>query len=98
MPKFAGKRVSLALALVAGLLCAARGLGQQKPFTLEQVMSSPFPDGLIAAPEGGKFAWVFNTLGARNIWVAEPAGNSGTYTSRALTSYTEDDGQEIAEL
>jgi dipeptidyl aminopeptidase/acylaminoacyl peptidase len=41
-------------------------------------------------------AWVFYTRGLRNIWVAEPSG--GGYQSRQLTRYTQDDGQEIAEL
>ena len=71
---------------------AARGA-----FTLEQVMSSPFPSELVASPTGGRVAWVFNARGLRNIWVAEPSGGGG-YVSRQLTSYTQDDGQEIAEL
>jgi dipeptidyl aminopeptidase/acylaminoacyl peptidase len=85
-------------ALFAIFLCATGGAAQQKSFTLEQVLSAPFPDDLTAAPAGGKVAWVFNDKGARNVWVAEPSGNSGEYKSRSLTAYREDDGQEIAEL
>jgi dipeptidyl aminopeptidase/acylaminoacyl peptidase len=84
--------------LLAVFLCASWSVAQQKSFTLEQVLSDPFPDDLTAAPAGGKVAWVFNDKGARNLWVAEPAGNSGEYKSRSLTAYKEDDGQEIAEL
>lgn len=73
-------------------------LAQQKSFTLEQVLSAPFPDGLVAAPAGGKVAWVFNVGGARNVWVAEPGGDAGGYKSRALTKYSEDDGQDVGEL
>ena len=57
-------------------------------------MSAPFPSDLVAAPAGGKFAWVFDARGVRNIWVAEPPD----YKARAVTAYTEDDGQEIDEL
>jgi dipeptidyl aminopeptidase/acylaminoacyl peptidase len=57
-------------------------------------MSSPFPSELRAAPQGGGVAWVFNARGARNIWVAEPPA----YKARQITAYTEDDGQDIAEL
>src|SRR5690348_10144591 len=82
----------------AVFLSATGGAAQQKSFTLEQVLSAPFPDDLTAAPAGGKIAWVFNDKGVRNVWVAEPEGSSGEYKSRALTNYAEDDGQEIAEL
>src|SRR5438445_584578 len=40
--------------IFAALLSPVSGMAQQKSFTLEQVMSSPFPDGLIAAPASGK--------------------------------------------
>ncbi len=42
----------------------------QSPFTLEQILSSPFPTSLVAAPNHGKLAWVQNAEGKRNIWVA----------------------------
>jgi len=80
--------------LAAVLAGAARAAAQQEPYTLEQVMSAPFPTELLAAPTGGKVAWVFDARGVRNIWVAEPPD----YQARAVTSYTEDDGREIAEL
>jgi len=82
--------VALALAAFAS---AAQAPG---PFTLEQVMSAPFPSELVAAPAGGKFAWLQITAGVRNIWVAEPA--AGGYTAHRATSYTEDDGVDIGEL
>ena len=89
-----GKRLQAAAFIVFVLVgvTAARG-----SFTLEQVMSSPFPTELVAAPSGSRVAWVFNARGLRNIWVAEPSGGGG-YVSRQLTRYTQDDGQEIAEL
>jgi dipeptidyl aminopeptidase/acylaminoacyl peptidase len=83
--------VALALFIMAGAV-AARG-----SFTLEQVMSAPFPSELVASPTGGRVAWVFDACGLRNIWVAEPSGG-GSYQSRQLTRYTEDDGQDIGEL
>jgi hypothetical protein len=82
------------LALCGLLLAPAALVSQQAGFTLDQVMSAPFPDELIAAPTGGALAWVFNTRGARNIWVAAPPD----YRGKAVTPYGEDDGQEVAEL
>jgi dipeptidyl aminopeptidase/acylaminoacyl peptidase len=67
----------------------ARGNG----FTLEQVLSSPFPSDLIASPLGDKVAWVFDAEGKRNIWVAEAPAFKG----RQLTRYDKDDGQEITQ-
>src|SRR5579872_7055631 len=75
------------------LLCAvasAAGAG----FTLEQVLSAPFPSELVAAPGGGKVAWVLNEHGARNVWVASAPDFKGT----RVTAYTEDDGQDLGQL
>ena len=89
-----GRRLLAAvfMVFVLGGVPAARG-----SFTLEQVLSSAFPTELVASPSGGRVAWVFDARGVRNIWVAEPDGRGG-YQSRQLTRYTQDDGQEIAEL
>lgn len=95
MPSTTIRKAVQAVALL--LLATACAFAAQGPFTLEQVMSSPFPSELVAAPAGARFAWVFNARGARNIWVAEPEAG-GSYRSRQLTNYTEDNGQEIAEL
>lgn len=61
------------------------------PFTLEQVLSSPFPSELTASPSGAKLAWASADKGVRNLWVAEPP----EYRGRQLTNFTEDDGLEI---
>jgi dipeptidyl aminopeptidase/acylaminoacyl peptidase len=87
-------RVHLMLPLLALLACSAPADAQREPFSLEQVMSAPFPSDLVAAPAGGKVAWIFDARGVRNVWVAEPPD----YKGRAVTSYIEDDGQEIGEL
>jgi dipeptidyl aminopeptidase/acylaminoacyl peptidase len=81
------KRTMLAAAV---FVCA---LGA-KDFTLEQVMSAPFPSELTAAPGGGKVAWILNERVARNVWIASAPEFKGT----RLTSYTEDDGIEIGQL
>src|SRR6059036_90676 len=80
-------------ATVLTALPLAPGRAQQ-PFTIDQVMSAPFPEALVAAPRGGAVAWVFNARGARNIWVAAPPD----YRGKAITSYPEDDGQELTDL
>lgn len=69
-----------------------------KNFTLQQVMSAPFNSDLVVAPAKNRFAWLSNVEGRRNIWVAEPSGSDSGYTSRQVTQYTKDDGQEIMDL
>jgi dipeptidyl aminopeptidase/acylaminoacyl peptidase len=85
--RFAYALFPLALMLILPPLVSGNG------FTLEQVMSSPFPSDLIATKNGDKVAWVFDAEGKRNIWVAEAPAFKG----RQLTRYDKDDGQEITE-
>lgn len=80
--------LALALGAILNIPVVASGA-----FTLESVLSAPFPSELTAGPSG-VLAWVLNDRGARNIWVAE----APEYKARRLTSYLEDDGQEISDL
>src|SRR5580698_635421 len=63
-------------------------------FTVDQVLSAPFPDDLMASPNGDAFAWVENAAGVRNIRVAKAPG----YQAVQVTKFTADDGQEIGEI
>jgi dipeptidyl aminopeptidase/acylaminoacyl peptidase len=78
------------LLFVLLLPCAA----QQGGFTLEQVLSSPFPADLVAARRGQRVAWTFDAEGRRNVWVAE----GPRFEARQLTRYEKDDGQELSEV
>lgn len=90
------KRLPIATLFLSFSIVAsfAQTQNQGKQFTLEQVMSAPFPSNLVAAPAGGSVAWVQIAKGVRNIWVASPP----EYKGKQLTSYSEDDGEEIGEL
>src|SRR5215470_9784811 len=61
-------------------------------FTIEQVLSAPFPYGLTSASHAPRMAWVFDNKGERNIWVAE----APDFVPRQVTHYKGDDGQPIA--
>ena len=76
------------------VLRAALAVAAPKPFTLAQVVDARFASDLVASPVGGRVAWVAEIRGVRNVWLAEPPD----YKGRPITSYSEDDGQEIAEL
>lgn len=66
----------------------------QSPFSIEDILSAPFPTHLTPHPPTQQVAWVFNTKGVRNIWVVKELGSK----ARQVTSYTEDDGQDIGSL
>jgi dipeptidyl aminopeptidase/acylaminoacyl peptidase len=73
------------------LVSPARG---QQAFTLEQILSAPFPSDLVAAKSAPRIAWVLDEQGKRNIYVAE----APDFKARRLTSYSEEDGQELSSL
>src|SRR2546429_709586 len=80
--------------LAALVLTTGAARAQQRSFTIEQALSAPFPDELVAAPAGGAIAWGFNAQGGGNIWIATDAD----YQGRGPTTYKEGDGQEIGGL
>jgi dipeptidyl aminopeptidase/acylaminoacyl peptidase len=83
------------LAIVAVLFFFAACCTQaQDRFTLEQVLSAPFPADLVASKTGNRIAWTLDEQGKRNVWVAE----GPDFKARRLTSYLEDDGQELSSL
>src|SRR5439155_19466256 len=63
-------------------------------FTIEDILSMPQPDNLIASPTGSTIGWTFNERGARNIYVADAPG----FIARRITSTSQDDGQELTDL
>ena len=88
--------------LMAAVLPLSLQVAQAQPrlvhdFTLQQVLSAPFPSSLTAAPQGGRVAWVYDAQGVRNVWVADRAAD-GRYRSRPITAYAGDDGYDLGEL
>jgi dipeptidyl aminopeptidase/acylaminoacyl peptidase len=73
------------------LLGVTTAIAQNRGFTLEQVMSAPFPTGLTAAAKVNRIAWVFNSKGERNVWIAD----APDFVARQITRYQGDDGQDI---
>ena len=80
--------------VVAGTLFALTAAAQS--FTLDQVMSAPFTSELQASPAGGRFLWIANQEGKRNIWVAEKSGSA--YTVHRVTNDDADDGIDIGDI
>jgi dipeptidyl aminopeptidase/acylaminoacyl peptidase len=75
-------------------LCSVAVLSAAPAFTIEQVLGSPYPEGLVASPRKDAIAWVQMAKGVRNVWVARAPG----YSASQATAFAADDGQEITEL
>lgn len=69
-------------------------VAEEPPFSIQDVLSFPHPDGLVAAPSGDRVAWVSEQEGVRNVWVAE----GPEWEARSLTTHDRDDGQAIADI
>src|SRR6266403_5610920 len=85
------KLFGFGLAILVALVSAP---ARAQTFTLEQVMSSPFPSELTVSKRGDRIAWVFDAEGKRNIWIAE----APAFKARQLTHNDKDDGQELTDL
>src|SRR5687767_6424113 len=94
-------RLATSVLLATSLLALPSDVGSQSAvrnpqssFTISQIKSYPFPSQLTASATGSRIAWTLNEQGRRNVWVAEgPA-----FTPRRLTSYTNDDGQDLTSV
>jgi dipeptidyl aminopeptidase/acylaminoacyl peptidase len=82
---------SLSLAVIAVVAPAS---AQRTDYSLAQVRSYPYPGELTAAATGSRLAWTLNEQGRRNIYVAE----GPEFTARRLTTYLQDDGQELSSV
>lgn len=94
MPRLTPASILAITIVIAPGLVASPTFSAEAPFTVEEVLASPLPSGLVAAAVGARVAWVSNAEGVRNVWAAEAPAWEG----RRITAYTEDDGQAIGDL
>ena len=82
------------VALLFAILIVYPCVALPQSFSLEDVLSAPYPTELVAAPKTDRIAWVVNQRGVRNLWTAaEPE-----FKAVQLTGYIEDDGQTLGSL
>ncbi len=63
-------------------------------FTLEEILSPPYPWGLVSAKNADRIAWVFNSKGARNVWTAA----APDFKPVNLTGFVRDEVLEIPDV
>jgi len=66
----------------------------ERTFTLEQVLSPPYPWGLVSAKNADRIAWVFYSQGERNVWTAA----APDFKPVNLTGFARDEVFEIPEV
>ena len=66
----------------------------QGTFTLEEILSPPYPWGLVSAKQADRIAWVFYSKGERNVWTAAAPG----FKPINLTGYARDEVFEIPQV
>jgi dipeptidyl aminopeptidase/acylaminoacyl peptidase len=81
-------RCAAVISVLLPVCCFAEG------FTIEQVLSAPFPSGLTSSARAARVAWIFDNKGERNIWVAD----APDFVPRQVTHYKGDEGQQIASV
>jgi len=86
--KFATRYIALSVVVLT-----LPALAQQR-FTLEQVMSGPFPSDLTTSQQGHRIAWAVAQRGQRNVYVAD----APNWSARQVTHYDKDDGYPIASV
>lgn len=84
------RRFSCALVLAG--LCVAGLPAPARAFSVEDVLSAPFVDNVTASPDGTVLVWKVHLRGLRNLYTNEGG------TIRRITSYDQDDGQDIDNL
>ncbi len=85
--------VRRSLFLLALCLFGVTGV-QARAFTINEILSYPYPLDLVSGADGRTIAWVLDERGVRNVFVATAPG----FAPRMVTNYTSDDGQEITNL
>jgi len=86
----------LRLGICAAILALTPGgstAQPSRPDDLAAALALPVASELVGARDVARFAWIENAAGVRNIWVADRGR-----PARRVTTYTEDDGQELSDL
>lgn len=80
----------LALTMSVIFNCPVRA----QAFSLEDVLSAPYPEHLIAARDGDRIAWIETQRGARSVFTAA----APAFEPQRIAHFPEDDGRQLSNL
>ena len=81
----------LLLSVVLIGISSGHSASDRESFSLEDVLSPPYPWNLVSAKSADRIAWVFYHKGERNVWTAA----SPDFKPRNLTGFGKDEVFEI---
>jgi dipeptidyl aminopeptidase/acylaminoacyl peptidase len=87
------RRLLLGLCAAGLALAPASAFAPERRDPLADALALPVASELVGARDAASFAWVETSAGVRNIWFAERGE-----AARALTAFTQDDGQPLSDL
>jgi dipeptidyl aminopeptidase/acylaminoacyl peptidase len=76
------------------LACTLFGATAPQNFSMQEVLSYPFPETLVSSTDGNAIAYAINQRGERSIWFA----GAPAYTPRVLVAGQQDDGRSIGSV
>ncbi|MCJ7679594.1 MAG: prolyl oligopeptidase family serine peptidase, partial [Candidatus Aminicenantes bacterium] len=81
------------------LICFVTGAASEQTisgetFTMEEVLSPPYPWGLVSASQTDRIAWIFYERGERNVWTAA----APDFKPVNLTGYKKDEVFELPDV
>lgn len=82
------------ICLVLVFSLADLAMAEEGTFTLEQILSPPYPWSLVSAKNTDRIAWVFYSKGERNVWTAA----APDFKPVNLTGFARDEVFEIPEV
>ncbi|MEM9898223.1 MAG: prolyl oligopeptidase family serine peptidase [Pseudomonadota bacterium] len=65
-----------------------------QPFTLEDVLSAPYPENLVSSGDGRRIAWTETNQGARSVVTA----TAPDFEPRRIAHFPKDDGRPLSAL
>jgi len=87
-------RISALLPLIIFFALPSSAASSGGQFTLEEMLSAPYPMSLVSARKADRVTWVFNSEGAMNVWTAA----APDFIPVNLTNYVRDEVFEIPGL
>jgi dipeptidyl aminopeptidase/acylaminoacyl peptidase len=88
------RKILTAVVCLIIILSAFVQASNQGTFTLEQVLSPPYPWSLVSANRADRIAWVFYSKGERNVWTAA----APDFKPVNLTGFVRDEVFEIPDI
>lgn len=91
---FASHRYAFTLAAALMLLCSLISNDRAYAYTLESILSAPYPENLVSSENGERIAWTEFREGSRSVWTAA----APNFSPMRIADFPNDDGRPLGQL